>query len=57
MLAGFLLVFSASQANSVEKSEILDIMKNDLAGCLYSMYEDFQITEIFSKNDDKKTFL
>jgi hypothetical protein len=44
MLADFLLVFSACQANSVEKSEILDSVENDLVSYLYSIYEDFQIT-------------
>jgi hypothetical protein len=56
LLVNFLLAFTACQANSAEKSETLNIVESNLVDFLYSIYDDFQITEIFSKNDDKMAF-
>jgi hypothetical protein len=52
-----LLLFSACQASGIDKSEMVDFVKSDLVTYLYSKYSDFQVTEIYSKNDNKKSFL
>ncbi|WP_444995354.1 hypothetical protein [Aliikangiella sp. IMCC44359] len=47
---------ACGNATKVKKLSVLDV-KKELRDFLFSKYDDFQITEIFSKSDNKKVFL
>jgi hypothetical protein len=62
MLKGLLLVYSlfvftACQASGTDKTEVVNSIESVLINYLYTLYDDFQITEIYSKKDNKMTFL
>jgi hypothetical protein len=52
-----LLIFFGCQAGNNSKSLIINKIESELVEYLYSKYDDFQVTEIFSSKDDKHQYI